>query len=467
MGTDKGSTHITKELVRFCSTVSFDQLPDEVIDRVKYRFLDFIGVTCRGSLIDSSQSAYKFVRKMDTGTHGGVIVGTNERSPYVYAALANGIAAHAIEMDDVNNEPSLHPSAVIYPTALAAGEMCGTPGRKFIEAVVAGYETMVRIGTGLQPEFAYRRGFHPTGVCGVFGACVAASKTMELENTKVLSGMGIAGSQASGSMEYLAQGAWTKRFHPGWAAHNGIIAALISREGFQGPTSIIEGRDGFLHAYTDKADYHKVLEKLGTEYKILQTSVKPHPCCRFMHPPIDAILETIQQHAIRPDQVKKVNLGILKGGARLVAEPKEDKYNPKSVVDAQFSIPYGAAVAVLYGKVGMDEFEESMIKSDDVRSMMGRIEYFEDPELDKEFPRKWCGTAEIITTDGNRYFTKVEYPKGDPENPLTWEEMIERFNDLSSVCMSKERRRDIITNVQRLEEIDDIQQWSALLLSDI
>ena len=455
---------LTQELAKYCSGLKFKQLPDEVIDRVKYFFLDFIGVACRGSLEASSRSMYRFVREVGNGNRGGVIIGTKKRAPFVYAALANGTSSHAIEMDDVNNESSLHPGVVVFPAALGTSEMFGSDGKSFIEAVVLGYEVVIRLGKALGPENTYRRGFHPTALCGTFGSSVAASKIMGLKEERMVSAMGIAGSQAAGSMEYLAQGAWTKRFHAGWAAHSGMIAAQLARKGFQGPTSIIEGRDGFLHAYSNGADVSKVLEGIGSGFEILRTSVKPHACCRYMQPPIDGVLKIVRENDLRPDQVEKVRLGILRAGAPLIAEPIENKYRPQSIVEAQFSMPFGAAVAVLYRKAGLGEFHLSKINSEEVKRMMRQVECVVDPDLDKTFPKQWCATAEIFTKDGKRYFTKIEYPKGDPENPLSWDEVIEKFNDLSSRSLTKERRLKIVDQVRKLEEIRDLQRWSSLLL---
>jgi 2-methylcitrate dehydratase PrpD len=206
---------ITQELAKYCHGLKFRQLPEEVVDRVKYFFLDFIGVACRGTQEDSSKSIYRFIKVVGHGQRGGVIIGTKEGVPHLYSALANGTSSHAIEMDDVNNEASLHPGVVIFPSALATCEMVGASGKHFIEAVVLGYEVMVRLGRALGAENSYKRGFHPTGICGPFGSSVAASKLLGLREKEILSALGIAGSQAAGSMEYLAQGAWTKRFHAG------------------------------------------------------------------------------------------------------------------------------------------------------------------------------------------------------------------------------------------------------------
>jgi 2-methylcitrate dehydratase PrpD len=455
---------ITQELVGYCTAIEFHRLPEEAIDRVKYFFLDFIGVACRGSREDSSQAMYRFVKGLSNGHRNGVIIGTKERAPCLYAALANGTSSHSIEMDDVNNEASLHPGVVVFPAALATSEMLGGTGRNFITAVVLGYEVMIRLGRALKPDNSYKRGFHPTGTCGTFGSSMVTSKLMGLNKEKMVSAMGIAGSQASGSMEYLAQGAWTKRFHAGWAAHSGMIAAQLAREGFQGPVSIIEGRDGFLHAYSDGADPGKVLEGIGSEFKILRTSVKPHACCRYMQPPIDGVLKIVTDNDLRPDQVEKVRLGLLRAGAHLIADPIEKKYHPQSIVDAQFSMPFGAAVAVLHRKAGLEEFQLSQIRSEEVGRMMRRVECVVDPDLDRTFPKQWCATAEIMTKDGRRYFTKIEYPKGDPENPLSWEEMIERFHMMTHRFLTKERRLKIVAQVRKFEENRDIQKWSPLLL---
>ncbi len=455
---------ITFELASYASGLKFSKLSPEVVERVKYLFLDFIGVTSRGSMTDSSKSIYRFVREMGKGE--GVIIGTKGRAPFLYSALANGTAGHAIEMDDVNKESSLHPGVVIFSSALATGEMTGTDGRRLIEAAVAGYEVMVRLGRGLGAAGTYRRGFHPTAICGSFGSSVTASKLLGLGADRMASAMGISGSQGAGSMEFLAQGAWTKRFHAGWAAHSGMVAALLSKKGFKGPMSIIEGRDGFLHAYSDDPDPPKVLEGIGSRFEILHTSVKPHACCRYMQPPIDALLEIVTKEGLKPEEVERVRIGLLRAGLGLIAEPAERKYAPQSIVDAQFSMPFGAAVAILYRRAGLREFQPSKIQSEKVKAMMKKVECITDPELDRAYPQQWGATAEIMTRDGRRYFTKIEHPKGDPENPLSWEELIEKFHDLSGPILSRERRLRIVEDVKKLEKVKDVRRWSSLLLRD-
>jgi 2-methylcitrate dehydratase PrpD len=454
---------ITRELASYGQGLKFRHLPESVVDRVKYLFLDFLGVACRGSRTDSSKSLFRFVQKEKAGVRQGVIIGTSEKAPYGLAALANGVFGHAIEMDDVNNESSLHPGVVIFPAALSGAERTQASGKQLIEAVTAGYEVMIRLGKALGPENSYLRGFHPTGTCGVFGAAMSASRLYGLKGLDLIHALGIAGSQAAGSMEYLAQGAWTKRFHAGWAAMSGLTAAGLAREKFRGPETIIEGRFGLLHAYSNRSEPAKVLQNLGKDFEVLHTSIKPYACCRYMQPPIDAVIQIVTTQNIKPQQVQEIDLGILRAGSSLIAEPLEAKYEPQCIVDAQFSMPFGAAVAVVYGKAGLKEFQMANIRSEKVRALMRKVRVHFDPALEKTFPRQWAGTAKLVTTQGQVYRTKVEYPKGDPENPLTWEELIAKFHELSGGLFDKSQRTRIVEQVRSLERINDVSTWSAVL----
>jgi 2-methylcitrate dehydratase PrpD len=403
---------------------------------------------------------------MGPTTKGGVIIGTKMRAPYHYAALANGTSSHSLEMDDVNNEASLHPGVAIFPAALAACEMAGKNGKRFIEGVVLGYDVVVRLGKALGPREHYGRGFHPTGTCGTFGATATVAKIIGLNEAQMIDAFGIAGSQAAGSMEFLAQGAWTKRMHPGWAAHNGMIASLLAKKGFKGPSTILEGRNGFLHAYSLKADPSKVLEGIGSSFEIMHTSIKPHACCRYMQPPIDGILKIMRENQLKPKEIDEITLGILKAGFPIIVNPEELKYNPQCIVDAQFSMPFGAAVAVLYGKASLSQFQEKVIQALEVKKMMKRVRLVEDPELEKVYPKQWPATADIKTKDGGKFSTRIDYPKGDPENPLSWDELIAKFNGLTSSIYSKVRREKFIDQIRKIESAGNLKQWTSILLRD-
>ena len=457
---------LTKDLVQGCHDLNYDALTTDVVDRVKYLFLDFIGVAARGALSDSSSPVQRLILNLDNARDGAVVIGTHRKADPSYAALANGTAAHSLELDDVVNEASLHPAVVIMPAALAAAHIAGCSGKELIAAITAGYEVMIKLGVALDPAAHYARGFHPTGTCGTMGAAITAAKILKLNQKAMMNALGIAGSQAAGSMEFLSDGAFTKRLHPGWAAHSGIIAALLARENFTGPGTIIEGRFGFLHAYSSGSKSGKVLQDWGDPWEVLHTSIKPHACCRYKQGPIDGILKIMHENHLDASQIEKVILGILQAGFAIVAEPEEQKSNPNSVVDAQFSMPFGAAAAILYGKATLDEYTMERINSTRVKELMDKISCVKDPELEKEFPKKWPASVTLLTKDGKTYSTRIDFPKGDPENPLTWDELIDKFRNLIAPVFFEARQNEIIERVRSLEQEEDLKAFSMLLLKD-
>jgi 2-methylcitrate dehydratase PrpD len=296
------------------------------------------------------------------------------------------------------------------------------------------------------------------------GSAVTAAKILKLDQRGMTNALGIAGSQAAASMEFLADGAFTKRLHPGWAAHSGIVAALLATEGFTGPASILEGKHGFFHAYSGGSIPSRLLEAWGAPYKVMRTSIKPHSCCRYKQGPIDGILEIMKNHRLKPADVQEVKLGILKAGFPIVAEPQELKYDPKCVVDAQFSMPFGAAVAVLYGRASLNEYTGEKVESREVREMMKRVTCVYDPELDKNFPIQWPASVSIVTKAGEVLKTRIDYPKGDPENPLTWEELIDKFNELTDPVFHESVKRRIVDRVRSLEREGNPDRLTDLLL---
>ena len=462
---NNNETGITQTLAKFASNMNYEDLPPDVVDWAKYFCLDFAGVTWDGCTTDSAKTV---VRALDDVGRSGpsTIVGTNKRALPEYAAMANGTAFHSIEMDDVNNEASLHPGVVAFPTALAMADIAPVTGKDFISAVVAGYDVIIRLGRALKPKEHYGRGFHPTGTCGAFGGAAVAARLLDLQGDDYTHALGIAGSQAAGSMEYLAQGAWTKRLHPGWSAHSGIWAALLARAGYSGPTTILEGRDGFLNAYSGDPDPSLVLKDLGEEYQVTRTGVKPHACCRYNQGPIDCLLEIGKSNDFQALDIEEVKIGVLSQGMRLVAEPVEAKRNPKSVVDMQFSMPFAAAVALSYGSASLNEYAIGIPDRPEVRHIMDRVQCVTDPKLDAQTPKLFPAWAEVRTSDGRTMRSELTYPKGDPENPVTCDEMRSKFNLLSAPVISSQRQQEIISAIDSLEQMDDVRQLASLLSTE-
>jgi 2-methylcitrate dehydratase PrpD len=458
--------NITGEITQRCHDLKYNDLSGGVIDRTKYLLLDYIGVAARGSLSDSSSPVHRLIQELDKTAEGAVVIGTNIKISPPYAALANGTAAHSLELDDVVNEASLHPAVAIIPAAMATAQLASCSGKEFLAAIVIGYEVAIKLGIALDPAAHYARGFHPTGTCGTMGAAITSAKILGLNQSAMTNALGIAGSMAAGSMEFLSDGSFTKRLHPGWAAHSGMMAALLAGNDFTGPGSIVEGKFGFLHSYSPKSNADKILKDWGKPYEIMKTSIKPHSCCRYKQGPIDGILKILRENRLNAADIEKVTLGILKAGFALVAEPEELKRNPMSVVDAQFSMPFGAAVAMLQGKATLDEYTLENVKSFQVKELMDRIHCVEDPELEKEYPQKWPASVNLVTKDGKQFSARIDYPKGDPENPLTWDELIDKFKNLISPVFSSEKQNEIITRVKSLEKGEDINNFLNILLKN-
>lgn len=442
-------TEYTRELVEYLHAINPENLPAEVLDRGRYFLLDYLSVAVRGSVEESAKCVQRMIQR--SGATGcATVIGAPIRTIPTLAALANGTASHGIEQDDTHSGGSIHLGTTMYSVALALSEARPqTPSGQFFAAVVAGYEMAARIAMAVQPKEHYALGFHPTQTCGVFGAAITASRLLGLTSTRMLAAVGIAGSMAAGSMEFLAEGAWTKRIHPGLAAQNGIQAAMLAAEGFTGPSHILEGRDGFLQGYSRRPIAELLTDGLGESFEILRTAVKPHACCRYMQGPIDAILQMMREHPIDAGQIKTIEVSMLEAGWGIVCEPREKKYHPESVVDAQFSMPFGAAVAVLDGAAGLDQFTLQHIHSPAVGKMMGKVILMKDVRLEKTFPREWPARVVIGLEDGRQFEKYIRHPKGDPENPLTWDEMVAKFRSLAGAVLSGDRCDLIVDQIAK------------------
>jgi len=452
------ANHPTADLARFCAEIQYEDLSSIVRERVRYLLLDHLAVTLRGSILPSSIAGYQILKPMAIGSiETATIFGRQERAEASWASLANGIAAHGLEMDDVENRSSLHPGVVVFPAVLALAEQTGSPPADFYSAVIAGYEITLRVGASLNPASAYERGFHPTAICGTMGATAASARLLRLSPEQTHMALGIAGSMAAGSMAYLHDGAWTKRLHPGWACHAGIMAARLAAAGFVGPTNILESSYGFLHAYSSASDISQLVRDEDDEFAIMQVSIKPYACCRYMHGPIDCLFDIMHTYHPNPEHIELVRCGVLTGGRGLIADPIDLKRQPKNVVEAQFSMPFGAAIALLTGTAGFPVFTNEWIHNTKVHELMQRVECYSSSELDEYYPEEWRASASVRMTDGRDFSANVRHALGDPHNPLSWEQLEARFHELVvPVIVEERKRKEFIERVKGLDNLEKI-----------
>jgi 2-methylcitrate dehydratase PrpD len=437
-------------LGRWAAELQPGLLPPKVRDRSKELLLDLLAVTLRGSLEASSRPVLDLVREMAPRGPSSVL-GARMGSTPAWAAMANGTSAHAIEMDDVTRESSLHPGVAVIPAALAVAEQRGSSPDELLAGIVAGYEVMLRVGEALNPASTYARGFHPTGVAGTYGAAAAAARVLGLSAEESGRALGIAGTMAAGSFEYLADGSWSKRLNPGWAAHGGVIAAELARRGFTGPMSAIDGRLGTLRGYSDAPKPERLTRGLGDGYAILGVSIKPYACCRYNHAVIDGVLALRAEHALLPDEVAAIRVGMVRAGLGIVGDPIDQKRQPESVVDAQFSAPFAAAVALVHGAAGLEQYTREAVADPTIRGLMARIDCYSDDDLDGRYPASWPVVVQVDRTDGTHLEIRLEHAYGDPENPVSQSALVDKFVEFGSPVLGP-AAREIAARVLAIED---------------
>lgn len=448
-------TAATRALAEFAGGLSYDALPVEVRERVKALALDLVGIALRAR--NEAESTPAMVAAAGRlGLAGGTCTVIGDAAGYAPpgAAMLNGTLAHSLDFDDTHASGSLHPSAPIVPAAFAAAEMTGADGKATIAAIVAGYEVQIRLSLALDPAAHYDRGFHPTATCGAFGAAAAAGRLLGLDPEGHANAFGIVLSMAAGSMQFLANGAWTKRSHVGHAAMCGLIAATLAREGYQGASDAIEGKWGFLHAYAPAADAAKAVDGLGRRWETMKIAVKPYPSCRYSHAPLDGILALSRQHGIQAEEVEEVAVGLSEPGWKITGDPETAKQSPKSVVDGQFSMAFCAAVALRSGGLGWDDYARHL-GDPATLALCKRVRTRVDPKAQADFPAEMSGSVRIKTARG-AFETYVRVPKGEPANFLSAAELRAKFDGLAGPYLSARRRDELAGALLALDQAKDI-----------
>lgn len=453
-------TGLTERFAAYAAGIRHEDLPAEVEARTRFLILDLAGNMLRGRHdAESSAPLLAAVRAMGLmhGTHA--LWGDAQRASPLGAALLNGAFAHSLDFDDTHAAGTLHPGAPVIPAALAAAELTGASGKDVIAAVVAGYEVMNRLAISMPAGDHYDRGYHPTATCGVFGAAAAAGRVMGLSAAQIADAFGIALSQSAGSLQFLANGAWTKRFQVGWAAMAGLAAALTAREGFRGAAEALEGKAGFLRAYSPNPTPERALQGLGHQYELMETAVKPYPSCRYGHACVDAALALRAEHGLGPEEIERVTMGLPNKGMLLVGAPLAYKQNPRNVVDGQFSGPFVVACALVHGHFGWDSYPR--MDEPALRALMPRIVTEEDPEVQAEFPANMSGKL-TIRARGQSFTRFVVVPKGEPGNFLSEAELRAKFHGLADAVLGAPRAAALADAVLGLGAAPDVAGLLAL-----
>jgi 2-methylcitrate dehydratase PrpD len=333
------------------------------------------------------------------------------------AALCNGTAAHGEDYDDTFEGGPVHAGAVIVPAVLAAAEAHGLGGSDVERGIAVGCELMCRLCL-VAPKRVHQAGFHPTAVFGALGAAAGVASAMRLEPAAWCHALGIAGSMASGIIEYLAEGAWTKRLHPGWAAQAGYRAARLAQAGFTGPRTLFDGEHGFFHAFanSDACDFTSMLDGAGQQWLCSDIAFKPYACGTMAHPYIDCARRLVSD-GLDPNDVVSIECKTAEGIVHRLWEPLEAKQNPPNGYAAKFSIPYAIAVGLLRGDAGLGDYEEAVVHDPAVRRLAGRVSYVIDP--DNPYPRQFTGHLRVTLRNGDVREASQGHFRGGRDEPMS------------------------------------------------
>src|SRR5256885_664184 len=388
-----------RRLARFVIGLRLDDVPSSVVTKAALLALDTLGCALASTRYDFGRAAVQTAERLG-GPQESTLVGSKVRVAAANAVLANATLAHGLDFDDTREDAIVHTGAVAVTTGLAVGEALGAGGRAALTAMLAGVEVMCRVGLAVPGKF-HARHYHPTALAGTFGAAAASGKLHGLTEDELVHAFGICGSQAGGIIEYLADGSWTKRLHPGWAAHAGVVATLLAQSGFTGPETVFEGEHGFYRAFAggfDARRLEELLASLGREWELERLTFKPYPCGSIAHPYMDCALRLRELHRLRPDQITDVRCRTAAGPVDRLWEPPAAKQAPRNGYAAKFSLPYLLAVILVKGRAGLAEFRDEARRDSARLGVAARVSYELDPTID--YPRQFVGHVRIRLSDG-------------------------------------------------------------------
>jgi 2-methylcitrate dehydratase PrpD len=448
-----------QRLAHFASSLHYEDLPADVAEAAKLHLLDAIGCGLAAHGLGVATHARATMAELG-GDGEASVIGLPGRLSAANAAFANATLCHGLDFDDTHSDSVCHVSVVVCPAAVASAEAAEAPGRELLAAIVAGNEIVTRIGMAASGAF-HARGFHPTAICGVFGAAAAAARLGGLDEKGAANALGIAGSMASGIFAYLEDGSATKPIHPGWAAHGALLASRLAAHGATGPAEVLEGRFGLYHAYVGRrdVDLESQLADLGSRWETLRIAYKPYPACHFIHGSLGATATLVGD--VEPDEVEEIVVTVPEPGVSLVLEPAETKMAPRTDYEAKFSLQYSTAAMLCRGRVGVDDYTDEAIADPKVLALAAKVRY-ETKEY-PSYPQAFPGGVRVRLEDGRTLEADFPHQKGAPENPFSLEDVTEKFRGNASLVLGDAEVEALEERVLSLERQDDVRSVFGLL----
>ena len=451
----------SRRLARFVLGLRLSDVPPAVVERATLLVLDTLGCALAAAPTDFGESVIGTARELGGAPESTLIAGRGLVSAS-NAALANASLAHGLDFDDTREDAIVHTGCACVTTALAVGEAVHAPGATALAAAIAAVEVMCRVGLAVPGRF-HARHFHPTSLTSSFAAAAAAGHLYRLDEDQLVHAFGICGSQASGIIEYLSEGAWTKRMHPGWGAHAGVVAATLARHGFTGPSRVLEGEHGLYAAFAgghDDARLETLLDSLGHEWELSRLTFKPFPCGSIAQPYMDCALRLRTEHGVRAEDIVEVSCRTAAGPLPRLWEPLAAKHRPPNGYAAKFSLPYLLAVMFVRGWVGLADFTDEAVRDANVLRVAGTVRYEVDDTID--YPRQFVGHVAVRLRDGRRLEARQDHPRGGADFPLTNADLEAKFRGNATLALSAAAADGIIDEVGRLPaagSLDALMRW--------
>lgn len=456
---------ISERISGFTGGLVLEAVPERVSLRARHLMLDAIGCAFAARTQPFAARLAGAVAKLAGPGPRGVI-GMPCRLPLRDAAMVNGMLMHGLDYDDTHAAGVVHLTVSTLPAGLAAAAQLGASGAQLLAAYVAGVEAGARLAAVAKGAF-HEAGFHPTGVVGAFASSLVAGRLMALSAAQLAGAQGIALSLASGNLQFLEDGAWTKRIHPGWAAACGLTAASLAADDIPAPLEAYEGRFGLYRSHLPAAalaqcDFSVATAGLGSVWEIENVAVKPFPACHFVHACADAAI-ALHRAGVDPARVRSVRALVPEGVVKAVCEPVAAKRRPKSDYDAKFSLPYAVASGLARGRLGLAELAPEALVESRIERLMDKVDYQIDAYA--EFPRYYGGEVVVTLEDGRTLNQRVPINRGNPERPLTNDEIEAKFFENCSLTLDATAAHRIRALVLRLDELANVLELEAVLAS--
>ena len=447
------NSKVTEVISNFIVDTSFDSFSNEVLDISKRSFLDWIAVTLGAIKEPAARILIDFVEEMG-GQKQATILGHGIRTTALNATFVNGATSHILDYDDANAETRNHTSVPIVPVLLALGESRVLGGRDLLTAYVVGAEISTRIGLALGRSY-YEKGWHATSILGRFGAAAGASRLLGLSHRQVLNALGLAATQCGGMRSVF--GTMAKPFHVGKAAMDGMMSAILAQRDFTGPWGVLDSHSEFARLFSTQYDPVHLTDALGSRYHILANCFKSYAACLLLHPVIDGLLSLKTEHDLTPGVIEKIELEVAPLCLSVTHKPKV-----ASGTEGKFSIQFSSALAVARGKVGSREFVDEAVSDHSIQDVMQKVVVRSNVRLEETE-----ANMVVHTSDGLRHERHVSVPKGDPKNPLTFDEILKKFKDLNSETFSEKRIEEIAETIWDLEKLRNTSRLIDLCYPDL